>query len=376
MQLRIGALAMVLAASLWGLLPQSSQPASDALLHALVSHEYDLDQDGYTFLVREAGSHGFFLLGELHGDNEIPALLHRLWPELWGLGYRHIAAEVSPWAARQLESVPPGQGPAISTLWRKSEAATVHAPAGPSDIVLWGCDMEEIQPHLVIRELAALNPGDARLQRMVSMIEQGYDRKSAPALLELLTASTATRDAQPNGISLRQNLLWTLSIERNRLSGETRMSAQNQRELLMKQQFLQHYEALSPGKVLLRFGRNHLHRGYDARGVSTLGNFVAEFAVAQGTTAFNVGTFGAGGQIRMAGELESADERQDEPAFAWFADHAKFRATLYDLRGLRSLLHAVPQGKRSALETNLVYWADAYDALICYKDVTPLAAHQ
>jgi hypothetical protein len=78
----------------------------------------------------------------------------------------------------------------------------------------------------------------------------------------------------------------------------------------------------------------------------------------------------------MAGKLESADERQDEPAFAWLADHAKFRATLYDLRGLRSLLHAVPQEKRSALETNLVYWADAYDALICYQEVTPLAAHQ
>jgi hypothetical protein len=279
MKLQIGALAM--AASLFGLLLENSPPANDALLEALVSHEYDVDQDGHTFLVREAQNHGFFLLGELHGDKEVPALLERLWPKLWGLGYRHVAAEVSPWAARQLEFVPPGQGPAISTLWRKSEAAMVHAPAGPSDIVLWGCDMEEVQPHLLIRELSALNPGDAGFERMVSMIEQGYDRKSAPALLDLLTASSATRDAQPNGISLHQNLLWTLRIEKNRLSGDTRLSAQNQRELLMKQQFLQHYEALTPGKVLLRFGRNHLHRGYDARGVSTLGNFVAEFALAQ-----------------------------------------------------------------------------------------------
>ena len=72
------------------------------------------------------------------------------------------------------------------------------------------------------------------------------------------------------------------------------------------------------------------------------------------------------------GETFDADERQDELTFALLAEKAKYSATVFDLRPLRPLLHAIPQEKRSALQTNLIYWADSYDALICYKYVTPL----
>ncbi len=60
---------------------QTAQPDS-AVLAALVSHQYNLDSAGQDFLVHEAERHDFFLLGELHGDNEIPALLTKLWPGL------------------------------------------------------------------------------------------------------------------------------------------------------------------------------------------------------------------------------------------------------------------------------------------------------
>ena len=49
------------------------------------------------------------------------------------------------------------------------------------------------------------------------------------------------------------------------------------------------------------FGRNHLHRGIDRRGVSTLGNFIAELAVAEGSASFNVALFAAGGKIALGG---------------------------------------------------------------------------
>src|SRR2546429_6602955 len=73
---------------------------------------------------------------------------------------------------------------------------------------------------------------------------------------------------------------------------------------------------------------NHLHRGYDARGISTLGNFIAEFALEEGEKAFNVGAFGAGGQQTVAGKTYDADERQDELAFALLAERAKYSATI------------------------------------------------
>jgi hypothetical protein len=351
-------------------------PPDTAILVSLDSHQYDLANNGRDFLLSEAKSNDFFLLGELHGDNEIPDLVHVLWPQMWRDGYRHVAAEVSPWTAQQLETIPTGAGPRIQGLWTRQQAADVRAFATPGSIVLWGCDMEEIHPEYLIRDLAALDPGDSSLKQMVSLTSNGYSRKMASDLLALMQSSHAERDAAVNGISLRQNLLATLEIEKNRSSPESKMTAQNARELLLKTQFLEHFRQSSPSeptsKVIFRFGRNHLHRGYDARGISTLGNFIVEFAVSRGQKAFNVGAFGAGGKETLMGETFDADERHDEPAFALLAAHAKYPATIFDLRPLRSLLHAIPQEKRSALQTKLVYWADSYDALICYKNVTPL----
>jgi len=74
----------------------------------------------------EASKNDFFLLGEVHGDNEIPKLLTTLWPVMWKEGYRHIAAELSPWAAHQLEFVPVGKGSDIMGLWTKRELSDVR----------------------------------------------------------------------------------------------------------------------------------------------------------------------------------------------------------------------------------------------------------
>src|SRR5215471_12562393 len=97
--------------------------------------------------------------------------------------------------------------------------------------------------------------------------------------------------------------------------------------------FLVHYEKsaasrLKP-KVLLRFGRNHLHRGYDRRGVSTLGNFLAEFATAQGDTSFHVAAFGAGGKLRVPSGVIDWDETKDDPAFALLASQARSSVSVF-----------------------------------------------
>jgi hypothetical protein len=357
----------------------SQESVGDDLIQtALTSQQYDLEADGLKFLLNEARNNDFFLLGELHGDNEIPALLRVLWPVMWKQGYRHIAAEVSPWAAYQLKFVPAGKGPTVAGLWTKQEASDVRALANSNANVIWGCDIEEAQPQMLIAELASLNPGDLDLNLMVELTKGGYKRIMAPTLLDLAKRSKGREDAVLNDVSLRENLIETLEVETNRLGLDTKMIAQSERERLMKEQFLKHFHrdaaAGSPSKVLLRFGRNHLHRGYDARGISTLGNFVAEFALSEGKTTFNVGAFGAGGKATLLGETWNADERKDELAFALLAEEAKYSATVFDLRALRTKLHQIPLEKRSALQTNLTYWADSYDALICYKTVTPLVS--
>src|SRR2546428_6416398 len=89
----------LLPAMVWAGQSSSEEP----IRAALAAHAVPLRGAGEALLLTEARTHNFFLLGELHGETEIPALLGDLWPQLWQVGYRHVAAEVSPWAAEHLE---------------------------------------------------------------------------------------------------------------------------------------------------------------------------------------------------------------------------------------------------------------------------------
>ncbi len=67
-----------------------------------------------------------------------------------------------------------------------------------------------------------------------------------------------------------------------------------------------------------------------------------------------------------------ADERKDDPALEFLASPARYPATVFDLRPIRKDRHQIPGTKRSLLETSLIYWADSYDAILCYREVTPI----
>jgi hypothetical protein len=220
--------------------------------------------------------------------------------------------------------------------------------------------------------MAKLNPRDAKLQQMVDITTLEYNRRQAPELLSLSEAEHPLYDTMRGNSSLWQSVRATLKIEALRSGPSTRFAASEARELIMKELLLSHYQQEPEGKVLLRFGRNHLHRGYDARGISTLGDFVAEWGIAEKKSAFNVGAFAAGGEERLAGKTFNADERQDELTFALLAKIAGSNATLFDLRPLRAMLHSIASTQRTPLEANLIYRADTYDFLICYPVASPL----
>jgi hypothetical protein len=273
---------------------------------------------------------------------------------MWRDGYRYIAGEISSWAANQLEFGPVDGPLKVEGLWSKPEALFVHSLGAAAQPVLWGCDMDEMQPHMLIRERATDNPTNPSLKRMMEITKSGYNRNMAPDLLQRMPEPTAIRDPWINDASLLANVKATLEIDSDRLNPDTKLRAQLRRESLMKGLFLLHYQknisSGSEAKIMLRFGRNHLHRGYDARVVSTLGNFVAEFAFAQHRTAFNVAAFGAGGKASLAGETWDADERSDDLAFQLLASLARYPATVFDLRTLRQGLHRIPDESRSPVQ--------------------------
>ena len=321
----------------WGAVAQVDRPIPELLK----THQFDLATEGQALLQKEAKTASFFLIGGLHGDRETPALVDSLWP---AFGYQYLAAEMSPWAASRLK------------------ARHVR-----------GSDIEELQPHGPIRELAQANPTNAALQTMVGVTKEGYKRTLAPKLLELSAIIGDVADSTPGGISLRRQVVRTLEVEAERANrkGNDRLAASVRREAVMKEFFLAHYRAAGDKpKVMAVFGQNHLHRGIDRRGVSTLGNFIAELAAAEGVSSFHVVLFAAGGKINLFG-LQDIDQRKDDPAFGVFAAAARYRATLFDLRPLRRALHAIPTGNLSATDSGLLYWADSYDAIVCYREVTP-----
>ena len=351
----------------------SAQDGKDtSIKQELVLRATPLHSGGESVLLKEAEEHQYVLLGELHGENEVPELLSALWPHLWEVGYRHIAAEVSPWAATHLERSAEEDPTPVPGLWTRQQAADVSRLAAPHQSVLWGCDIEEEELQRLISQIALLNPTDTRLRDMQEIVSHGYSRKRAPELLRLGMLEHPAHDMLIGGASLWESTLDTLKVEALRSDPNTRYQASGERERVMKGLFLRHREPDSQDKVLLRFGRNHLHRGLDARGISTLGNFVAEWAVAHGQSVVNIGVFAAGGKEHLAGQTFDADERQDESTFALLARLSGSDATLYDLRNLRPLLHAIPIWRRTPLETNLTYWADSYDFLLCYRSVSPL----
>ncbi|MBL8174042.1 MAG: hypothetical protein JNK48_05195 [Bryobacterales bacterium] len=375
---------------------------SEQVQKELQGGQMDLAEGGRAFLLKEASSAHFFLLGELHGENEIPELIRSIWPSLWKSGYRHVGAEVSPWMANQLE-FGGGRPLPLAGLWTRSEARIVSEPKGQNrgHAVLWGCDMEEARADLLISELAAANRHHAQIRKAVAMFRNGYQRKLAPellrnspaqragssrgtrvpehaggrpglcGLLRVLRTADGVKDRSIGGRSLLKSILETLEIEVLRLSGE-RMAASVRRESTMKEIFHERWESGGRPKVLLRFGRNHLHRGLDRRGVSTLGNFVSEVALAHRRTTFHVAAFAGGGQVRLLNEIMEWDERGDDPAFGLLAALARFPVTVYDLRPIRQALHRIPENKRSPAEASLTYWADSYDAILYYREVTPI----
>lgn len=328
----------------------AGQPG-DPIGDQLQAHQLNLEPDGKRFLIDEAGRASFLLVGGMHGDRETPALVQALTGGVARFGYAHTAVEMSPWSTAQMEA----------SLRKTGVTAQLR-----------GADIEEVRPHLPIRELAAANPQNRALQSMAELVKSGYQRSLAPQLLELAMQMGDVTDAFVGGISLRRLVLGTLEVESIRSKGQ-RYDASVRREAFMKELFISHYRAATQGqakpKFLLSFGQSHLGRGIDERGVSTLGNFVGELAAAEGVKSFHVLLFAAGGKYSLGG-LHEIDQRKDGAAFAFLAGIARYPATLFDMRAVRPLLHALPS-PRSERDANLTYWADAYDAIVCYREITP-----
>jgi hypothetical protein len=157
--------------------------------------------------------------------------------------------------------------------------------------------------------------------------------------------------------------------------------ANRERAQLLKHNFLEDYQQFrsatgKPPRVLLKFGTNHLFKGFDETNINDLGNFVAEFADGLGVTSLHIEVLGIRGEVAAKfgpGQPDRAVE-QETAAGAFAALYAAaypHRWTVLDLRPLRSEFAQLGQVDREVERLIL-----GYDLLVLVPEVTAQAAIQ
>jgi hypothetical protein len=161
------------------------------------------------------------------------------------------------------------------------------------------------------------------------------------ANLQSALARTDNRRAR----KLTAALIKTQHIYSTHESGR-RYDANRERALLMKHNFLAKYKHLSattvkPPRVLLKFGSNHLFKGFDETDLNDLGNFVTEFADGLGSTSLHIEILGIRGEDEAQfgpGQADRAVGKDSSPAplSPLYAEAYSKELTVFDLRPLRS----------------------------------------
>lgn len=342
------------------------------------AHTLSLDADGNLV---GSGSHvlllggrqaQFVLIGEEHGVAEVPAITGALFRALVPSGYRHLAIETGFPIARELNQRAADGGvgaigefiqthyPGTPFYNVREEAellvSAVEAAGGGPD-VLWGLDYEimgDRYPLRRVRELAPDEQARDAVDEVIAVADSMLDAALAAGnpgnifcfagdavLIEDLMDLFGP-DLSPEAWDILQLLVHTMSI--NQMWLEKRVFESNRaRATNLNEQFMKHYQRAldvsgTPPRVMLKFGANHMLRGWNFTEQLDLGTLTSVIADANRSRSFNVMIVGgrggkhAGFDPKTFGVAERPAGFVDNPWIQPFlgVDHW----TVYDLRPL------------------------------------------
>ena len=342
--------------------------------------------EGAQFLVDQAGSSQFFLIGEDHGFADLPILTAALFSAINPLGYRNFATETGTLTAAYVEKLArqPQAEKAFAGFnaqypfgipfynWKEEArmaAAIVEADGGKGR-VLWGLDQEFIMSSAFhFKRLAELAP-DAKAKQVVdeyySKIKTEFARiiKSKNPQLAFLSSAkgedfdkldAAFKGASAEAKTILSELRQSREIYQKNFDGRG-YDSNLQRSILMKRHFIAYYNNAArlrktPPRVLFKFGANHVKRGKNFTNVYDIGNFVSELAVSHGSTSFHLFVLPIGGtQNAYVPFLENVADKEKKVVItesSGFFDARPFLQTkegkdwaVIDLRPLRPLVHS------------------------------------
>jgi len=324
----------------------------------------------------------FVLLGEDHGIAQIPQFDAAVCALLGPKGFHDLAIEVGPAAAEQLQKrITAGDGrtqlaafdkefPETIAFYTWSEefdflSACAHAAAG-GRFRLWGLDQELMgSSRLLLTHILEqhLSP-DAAKEGKHLIAENDGDRARAaqtgnPFDLFMVSApgqelahfrETLAHDGNPGLARMLDSLLQSREIYQKYQDGRG-YESNRQRALLMKSNFIQNYgttgeDDANPPKVILKFGGEHMFRGFNPLHNNDIGNFVAELAEYQHSKSVHILLLGVKGkQLRFAGigrpsepgAFNIAEDKDSDFLYLkpMFDKTASDGLTLFDLRAFR-----------------------------------------
>ena len=273
---------------------------------------------GWDWLVEEARSARFTLIGEEHGVAETARLSAALFNALRGAGYSRMAIELSPIIAQDIEAAARRNGlqgildffaaPGTFTFYNLREEAQFLADviknAPGNERVLWGLDRELFSDRYLISRLEAKVPQRAReaftrLKQASTNAWARYEQTRNPDDMFILAEDpalvSAVRDAwgEPDHDSdaILRTLEESLAIEAAERAGgawpylqrRTKWNRDNLSAWLKGEQARK-----APPKVMMKFGYSHMIRGANYFNVFDLGAMADEVAALTGDRAFHI----------------------------------------------------------------------------------------
>lgn len=325
----------------------------------------------------------FVLMGEDHGVAKIPEFGAALCAELAPRGFHHMALEVGPNTAPELERFARSAEGAkqISEFlkkypqsvpfynWREEFAMLQECErsGGSEGMTLWGVDQEfQGASGFLLDKILATNPGrEAAAAIQALRRENGEERATAaktgnPWDLFMTSAKLEELDRARDllakqGNAEAQQILTALLVSRDvylKNKAADYYNSNRQRALLMKQNFVSPFSQAmqrgpAPPKVLFKFGGMHMFRGLNPLHSSELGNLAGEFAEAHDLKSVHILIFGVKGvQAHFAGigkpsqaaPFDNTSEKDSDFPFLrpFFENQVAGSWTIYDLRALRT----------------------------------------
>jgi len=365
------------------------QALAEAMKHGSYSislRDGVLNGPGMQFLARSTANSQFVLFGEEHNVKEFPEFLTALFAFLHANhNFNYLALESDPVSAH-MASIAPLRGDVQALMeyikkypnavtFRTDQELRMFADVGRlstgrSDAI-WGLDQSFGVLHALdrIASLAGFRatPKFEELHQQAEQLDSTRLRNHSHYIedVNLVDLEELRRQMPaPEGSEARfilDNLVSSSEIYgfyRRAQAGElTGYSNGFVREEQMKHLFMREYRATEARgednpKVLVKLGHWHVFRGQGPSHLQTLGNFVTEFATANGTEAFSVGVY-------LRGEWRDVKTQEGLEPIALATDPSTW--AIIDFRSLRP---AVAAGKFGTLNSKLLAHIYGFDAAL------------